>query len=447
MDTSSNRRDFLKNTAKLGAAAALASGAAGCLLPVDRAYPAPQSLIGLRFAPMEKVRIGMVGMGGRGSSLLRDFVRCEGVEIAAVCDVRPERAEAARGAAQKAGRGNPPKYTNGEHDFERLCGDSNVDLVITATPWEWHVPVALSAMNQGKHICTEVPAALTVEDCWKLVETAEKTRRHCMMLENCCYGESELAVLNAVRQGAFGEVLHAEGGYLHDLQAVKFEVGHEGDWRRKYSEFWDGNNYPTHGLGPVALAMDINRGDKFDYLVSMSSPARGLKLYATEKFGAGDPRATANYRQGDVNTSLIKTARGKTFMVQHQTNDPRPYSRINTIVGTKGIFNGYPDRIGLGEQWGDVEAFKKQYKHPLWAETEELSKTSGHGGMDYVMGYRLIDCLRKGLPLDMTVYDAASWSCIVELSRKSVASKSAALDFPDFTRGKWESAAPLGVVS
>jgi hypothetical protein len=268
-----------------------------------------------------------------------------------------------------------------------------------------------------------------------------------MMLENCCYGESELAVLNAARQGAFGELLHAEGGYLHDLQAVKFEVGHEGDWRRKYSEIWDGNNYPTHGLGPVALAMDINRGDKFDYLVSMSAPPRGLKLYATEKFGANDPRATTVYRQGDVNTSLIKTARGKTFMVQHQTNDPRPYSRINTIVGTKGIFNGYPDRIGLGESWGDVEAFKKQYEHPLWAKTKTLSQGSGHGGMDFVMCYRLIDCLRKGLPLDMTVYDAASWSCIVELSIKSVANKSAAMDFPDFTRGKWESAAPLAVVS
>ena len=216
---------------------------------------------------------------------------------------------------------------------------------------------------------------------------------------------------------------------------MKFDEEGEGAWRRKYSEKFNGNLYPTHGLGPIAHCMEINRGDRFDYIVSASSPSRGLQMYAAEKFGKDDPRATADYKLGDVNTSIIRTIKGRTIMLQHQTNDPRPYSRINTIVGTRGTFCGYPDRIGLGEAWGDVEQFKKQYEHPLWAKTKDAAKNGGHGGMDFVMAYRLIDCLRRGLPLDMTVYDGAAWSCIVELSIKSVANRSAAIDFPDFTRG------------
>jgi hypothetical protein len=302
-------------------------------------------------------------------------------------------------------------------------------------------------MNNGKHAGVEVPIALTVEDCWKLVDTAEATKKHCIMLENCCYGESELALLNAVKQGAFGEILHGEGGYLHDLQGVKFDENGEGAWRRKYSEKYNGNLYPTHGLGPIARCMDINRGDRFGYLVSMSSPSRGLQGYAIQKFGKDDPRAKAEYKLGDVNTSLIQTVRGRTLMVQHDTNTERPYSRINSIVGTRGTFCGYPDRVGIGEKWGDIDAFKKQYQHPLFAKTKELATTGGHGGMDFIMAYRLIDCLRRGLPLDITVYDSAAWSCIVELSIKSVASKSAAMDFPDFTRGAWETAKPVEITS
>ncbi|HTL28357.1 MAG TPA: Gfo/Idh/MocA family oxidoreductase, partial [Tepidisphaeraceae bacterium] len=366
------------------------------------------SMVGFKVAPIETVRIGFVGVGGRGTGLLHDFMRCPGVEIKAVCDIRPERAARAAKILKDAGKAEPAQYTKGDHDFENLVKRDDLDLVITPTPWEWHVPVCLAAMNAGKHACSEVPMALTVDDCWKLIHTAEKTQRHCMMMENCCYGESELAVLNAVRQGAFGEVLHAEGGYLHDLQAVKFDENGEGNWRRRYSEMWDGNLYPTHGLGPVAQCMNINRGDKFDRLVSMSTPARGLALYAAEKFGKDDPRAKANYKCGDINTSLIQTARGKTIMVQHATNLPRPYSRINTIVGTKGVFAGYPDRVGIGEQWGDLNAFLAKYEHPLWKRTKESAKGSGHGGMDFVMAYRLIECLHKGEALDQSVYDGAA---------------------------------------
>jgi predicted dehydrogenase len=445
-----NRRDFMKTSALIGAG--LVAGGGAVALGQDNAAAssggtqATGSMVGFKTPPMEKVRIGFVGVGGRGTGLLHDFMRCEGVEIKAVCDIRPERAERAQNILVKAGHEKPEAYTKGDHDFENLVKRDDIDLVITPTPWEWHVPVCLAAMNAGKHACSEVPMALTVDDCWKMVETSEKTKRHCMMLENCCYGESELAVLNATRQGAFGEILHAEAGYLHDLQGVQFDEEGEGGWRRKYSEIWNGNLYPTHGLGPVAQAMNINRGDKFDRLVSMSTPARGLAEYAAEKFGKDDPRAKKDYKCGDVNTSLIQTARGKTIMVQHAVNLPRPYSRINTVVGTKGTFAGYPDRIGLGEEWGDVDAFKKKYEHPLWKRTKDSAKGSGHGGMDFVMAYRLIECLRKGEPLDQSVYDGAAWSCIVELSRQSVASKGAPVDVPDFTKGKWQTTAPLGIV-
>ncbi len=404
-------------------------------------------MVGFAAPPMDKVRVGFVGVGGRGTSLVREFLKCQGVEIRAVCDLRSTRTERAQAMIVKAGQAQPEAYANGEHDFERLCKRDDLDLVITATPWEWHVPVALCAMNNGKHIGVEVPAAQTVADCWKLVDTSEKTRKVCMMMENCCYGESELAVLNAVRQGAFGEVLHGEGGYLHDLQEVKFNHDGEGTWRREYSKKFNGNLYPTHGLGPVAHCLNINRGDKFNYIVSMSGPSRGLQEYAATKLPPDDPRRNEMYKLGDVNTSLIQSARGKTFMVQHQTNNFRPYSRINTVVGTKGVFCGYPDRIGLGEKWGNTEDFLKKYEHPLWAKTNSGAASGGHGGMDSVMAYRFIDCLRRGIPTDMNVYDAASWSCIVELSIKSVANKSAAMDFPDFTLGKWATTEPLGIVS
>ena len=443
-----DRRDFIKTAAAVGAG--IVVGSVSNAQATDNApnrTEGQESLIGFTTPPMSKVRLGFVGTGGRGTALLHEFLKCDGTEVNAVCDVHPERAARARDIVQKAERGKAEVYSKNDHDFENLCSREDIDLVINATPWEWHVPVALDAMKKGRHIAIEVPAALTIEDCWKLVDTAERSRCHCMMLENCCYGPTELAVLNAVRQGVFGEILHGEGGYLHDLQQVKFDESGEGAWRRKYSEKFNGNLYPTHGLGPIAQCMNINRGDRFGYLVSMSGPSRGLQMYAAEHFGKDDPRATREYKLGDVNTSLIQTALGKTLMVQHDTNTIRPYSRINNLVGTRGIFCGYPDRVGLGEKWDDIDAFLKKYEHPLVTQTKAGAQTGGHGGMDFILAYRLVTCLRKGLPLDMTVYDAAAWSSIVELSIKSVASKSAAMDFPDFTRGAWQTAEPLGIVS
>jgi hypothetical protein len=272
------------------------------------------------------------------------------------------------------------------------------------------------------------------------------------MMENCCYGEMELMCLNLARQRMFGDLIHGEGAYLHHIADEKLGAGKpEPKWRLYPSIKQDGNTYPTHGLGPVAQYMGINRGDRFDYLVSMSSPSMGLHLRAQELFGPGDWRSQQKYAQGDVNTSIIKTARGRTIMVQHDCNNPRPYSRINTIQGTKGIFCGYPDRIALGgDEWASPEEFEKlrqKHRHPLWAKYQSAAKGSGHGGMDFVMMARLIDCLKQGLPMDMDVYDAAALCAVTELSRKSIAKRSSSMDFPDFTRGQWKTTPELAVVS
>jgi predicted dehydrogenase len=323
--------------------------------------------------------------------------------------------------------------------------------VYTATPWEWHVPVMLAAMKNGKHAATEVPAAMTLEDCWAIVESAEKQQKHCLLMENCNYDRMEMMVYNMVRQGVLGEVLHAEGGYLHDLREIKFADEGEGLWRRAWDAKLNGNTYPTHGLGPIANCLDINRGDRFDYLVSMSGPARGLQNWAADHVAADSPKRRERYVEGDVNCSLIRTANGKTILVEHCTNLPRPYSRIHMVQGTKGLFQGYPSRVyvegrGKEDEWVDANTMLGEFEHPIWKEIAAAAEGAGHGGMDFIEDYRLINCLREGTPTDMNVYDAASLSAVVHLSVQSVAKKAAAMDFPDFTRGRWKTTPPLPIV-
>jgi predicted dehydrogenase len=382
-------------------------------------------------------------VGGQGTSHVRNLLRIPGVEIRAVCDIMEEHALRSHSLVVDAGFREPTLYTRGETDFERMCAEEDLDLVFNATPWKWHVPICLAAMSNGKHAATEVPAATTLDGCWELVEAAEKYRLHCVMMENCNYGRSELQVFNMVRQGVLGEVLHAECGYLHDLRAVKFASEGEGLWRREHSKHRNGNLYPTHGLGPVAQCMDINRGDQFDFLVSMSSPSRGLQLYAQENFAPDSPMRRETYVLGDVNMSLIQTALGRTIFVSHDTNLPRPYSRINMVQGTRGLFEGYPDRVYIegrspSHQWEPAENYREEFDHRLWRQLERDAAGAGHGGMDYLEDYRLIHCLRKGLPTDMNVYDAAAISAVCELSEISVANGSAPVAFPDFTRGRWK---------
>jgi len=307
-------------------------------------------------------------------------------------------------------------------------------------------------MESGKHAAVEVPAAYTVEDCWSLVETAEKTRLHCVMMENCCYGQRELMILNMVRQGLLGELLHAEGAYIHDLRSIKFSDENEGLWRLEHSLNRNGNLYPTHGIGPIAQCLDINRGDQFDFLVSMSSKARGLDLYAAQNLAPDDPRRHRRYALGDMNSSLIRTKLGRTILLQHDTTSPRPYSRINLVQGTRGTITGYPDRLYVEgrspeHEWETLESYRQEYEHPLWVELAEAAGGAGHGGMDFLEDFRLIQSLRTGTPTDMDVYDAATWSAICELTESSVASRSKPVDFPDFTRGGWKRNRPLQIVS
>jgi predicted dehydrogenase len=447
-NTNQSRRDFLK----AGAAAGLGAAVAGLGLEARTSALPGEGRTQFTAPPVPTVRVGFVGVGGMGSAHFQNLLNIDGVEMKAVCDIVPAKVERAQKWAVEAGQPMPRGYTNGPRDFERLCASEDLDLVFTATPWEWHVPVCLAAMRNGKHAATEVPAAMSIDDCWALVETAEKTKRHCQMMENCCYDRIELMTLNLVRKGLLGEVLHGEAGYLHDLRGVKFSSEGEGLWRRAWSQKFNGNLYPTHGLGPVAQCMNVNRGDAFDYLVSMSSPARGLHEYAVATFGPDSPQAKERYALGDVNTSLIKTKLGKTIILIHDTNLPRPYTRINLVQGTRGLAHKWPDRIyieGKAEkphQWDDFEKFAAEFEHPLWKAIAAKGEGRGHGGMDYIEDYRLIQSLRRGEPLDQDVYDAAAWSAIVGASIRSVEAKGRPVDIPDFTRGKWKTNPPLGII-
>lgn len=457
-----NRRDFIRIAAAGAAALGLSvkgfnsdlSSYPGLVTPVR---PAGQrSVMNLACEPLDKVRIGIIGLGMRGMEAVRRLLYVEGVEVTAVCDILPDRVAQAKKDIIERGRPEPEGFSSGPEDWMQLCERDNVDLVYSCTPWDLHTPSAVYAMKQGKHAAIEVPGATTLEECWLLVNTAEETRRHCMMLENCCYDFFELATLNMARNGVFGEVMHAECAYIHDLRWLKFdeETGYVNMWRLKFSMNHTGNLYPTHGLGPVAQIMGINRGDRFEYLTSTSTNQVGMSLYAKEKFGENSPEYLQPYQLGDMNTTVVRTAKGKTIMIQHDTTSPRPYSRIHLVSGTRGLAMKWPaEQIALepnAHEWLTEEVRNEllaKYEHPLAKKMGEMAReVGGHGGMDYIMDWRLIQCLRKGLPLDQSVYDAAAWSSIVELSEISVRNKSQMVEIPDFTRGIWLETEPLGIV-
>lgn len=440
-----SRRRFLE-------AGTLATAAAGLIATAEAHADAPQSAtLFFHTAPMDVVRLGFVGCGLQGTEHIKNLLAIEGVELRAVCDIAPEKVANAQQLARAAGKPEPRGFTNGPRDFERLCAEEDLDLVFTATPWEWHVPVMLSAMRNGKHAVTEVPMAQTVEDCWKLVETAEKQRKHCLMMENCCYDRPEMMVLHMLRKGLLGEAMHAEVGYQHDLRAIKFETKDEGLWRRAHATRLNANLYPTHGLGPAAQAMGVNRGDQFDYLVAMAGNSRGLQDFQREHLAEDDPRRRERYVLGDVHTSLIRTKLGKTIYMVHDTNLPRPYARYNLFQGSKGIYMGFPPRFYVDGQepshrYKPLAEFAAEWDHPLWKADRVVNAKHGHGGMDFLEDLRLIECLRQGTPTDFDVYDAAAWSVMVELTGKSAGSRSKPIDIPDFTRGKWRSRPPLGII-
>jgi predicted dehydrogenase len=376
--------------------------------------------------------------------VLTELLGVDNVKIVALCDVIAEKAERAATMSTDKGQEAPSLYTNGDRAFEQLVARDDIDIVYTATPWELHTPVMLAALAHGKHCASECPIGITLKDLWALVDASEKAQKHCLQLENCNYGYNEMLVNRMVHEGVFGEVLHGEAAYLHDLRSILFENKDEGLWRRAWHTRSNSNLYPTHGLGPVSWYLDVHAGDRFDYLVSVSTPERGLTLYREATVpDKSDPKWREKYITGDLNTSILKTVNGKTVMLQHDVSNPRPYTRHNRVMGTKGTFEDYPPRIYIegapgGERFGPIDPYKAKFEHPLWTKLGDKARGAGHGGMDYIMAYRLIECMREGLAPDFDVYDAAAWSAPLPLSEMSVAKGSAPMKFPDFTRGDWK---------
>lgn len=417
-------------------------------MPVPERPAGQTDVLELATDPIPTVRVAFIGLGMRGSGAVYRYTFLDGVEVKALCDLNADYVKSAQETL--AGKHLPAadEYT-GQEDWKKICERDDIDLVYICTDWLNHTPMAVYAMEHGKHVAVEVPAAMSIDECWQLVNTAEKTRRHCMMLENCCYDFFEMATLNMAQQGVFGEVIHGEGAYIHDLRSLNFypseNGGYQGMWRLKYNEEHTGNPYPTHGLGPICQILNIHRGDKMNYLVSMSTKEVGMTEYAKNTFGKDSKEAKQTYKLGDMNTTLIQTEKGKTILIQHDVTSPRPYDRKHVVSGTKGFAQKYPvEGIALEPNAHEflnkvqMDSIMALYEHPITKEVgEKARKVGGHGGMDFIMDYRLVYCLQKGLPLDQDVYDAAEWSCLTELTEISVNNGGAPVEIPDFTRGAW----------
>lgn len=427
------RRDFLKGSA--GAAFTLSGLSPAALMGQDD----------------RKVRLGVIGVGGRGTSLLRLLVRRADITINALCDIRPEAVEHGVELVTDAGAQAPARYIDGEEDFRNLVVRDDLDAVIVATPWLWHTPMAVAAMKAGKAVGVEVPAAVTLQECWDLVNTSEDTGVSCMIMENVCYRRDVMTVLNMVRTGLFGELIHCQGGYQHDLRAIKFQPGAEfgpgaqGEavWRTHHSITRNGELYPTHGVGPVSKFLNINTGNRFESLTSTATKSRGLHNYVVSQGGADHPNAQIQFRLGDIVTTVIKCANGETVMLSHDTNLPRPYSLNFRVQGTKGLWMSDNTSVYLeglspeAHRWEPFRNYTERYDHPLWRRYTTESEGAGHGGMDFFVVHAFVESVKRKVPPPIDVYDAATWSVISALSEQSVAEGSAPVRFPDFTRGRW----------
>lgn len=467
----SNRRDFLRTATVAGTGAFTGGLLSGCVHrqtesnlsaiynSAKMAHLQKFNMSGFAAPPLPVVRIGIIGLGDRGSEAVKRLSYIEGIDIKAICDKREAAVKATQKYLGSIGRPSAREFSGDENIWKKLVEMQDIDLIYTCTPWIMHTPVSVYAMESGKHVACEVPIARTIDEAWQLVETSERTKKHCMMLENCCYDFFELLTLNMARQGMFGDLVHGEGAYIHNLADMNFRKPDDSKqaddaytdmWRLKENANRTGNLYPTHGLGPVCQVMSINRGDRMDYLTSTSTNDFTMGKYENQ-LAAGDdfykPFMTSHFR-GNMNTSVIKTALGRTIMVQHDVSSVRPYSRIHVISGTSGAAMKYPEpeRIALGHSWmteEELKAVTEKFTPEIVKRVGELAKkVGGHGGMDFIMDWRLIDCLRNGLPLDQDVYDGALWSSIAPLSEWSVANRSQSIDVPDFTGGSWKSNKP-----
>jgi hypothetical protein len=403
---------------------------------------------------IETIRLGIIGLGMRGPGAVQRMCNIEGVEIKGLCDKSMDRVEKAQKILSDYGLPSAKAYGGTTEAWKEMCQSPDFDLIYITTPWRLHTPIAVFAMENGKHAVSEVPAAVTIEQAWQLVETSEKTRKHFMMLENCCYDFFELLTLNMARQGFFGELIHAEGAYLHDLRSLNFsKTGYADMWRLKENQHRNGNLYPTHGLGPVCQALNINRGDRMEYLTSMSTKDFQMANMAEElsRQDSFFKEYATNPFRGNMNTTFIRTEKGKSIMIQHDVTSPRPYSRIHHLSGTKGVATKWPEpaRIAQGHEWFEeakMKELEQQYTPEIVKRVGEMAKkVGGHGGMDFIMDWRLIDCLRNGIPLDQNVYDAALWSSVAPLSEWSVANRSNSINVPDFTCGSYKTNIPVDI--
>lgn len=406
-------------------------------------HPSQHDVLELACTPIPVVRIAFIGLGKRGKESFNHYLYMDKVQIVAICDINLEHIEEAKQKLAEHSRPSAAIYTAVD-DWKTICERQDIDLVYVCTHWKLHAPIAVHAMRCGKHVALEVPAALTIRECWMLVDTAEITQRHCIMLENCCYDRFGMAVMQMAQKGLLGEIVHCEGGYIHDLRRLDFIK------KPSYLDTWNqaGNPYPTHGIGPICQLLNIHRGDRLDYIVSCSSNQLTVPKVQYEP--------SKQFILGNMNTSIIKTIKGKTIVLQHDISSPRPYSRNYLVSGTLGFAEKrYEAIVALDKGDGaellvqkDLERLLTEYDHPFYKDLgEQAVKVGSHGGMDFIMDYRLIYCLNHGLPLDMDVYDAAEWSSIVELSAKSVELGSTPVRIPDFTRGDWKRLSHLSFAS
>lgn len=439
-----NRRDFIKKTAAAGLGLGLAA--------------MPTFSFGAAEKDDKIVGVGLIGVGLRGRNHLDLLLRRDDCAVKAICDIDPAATSIALDMFQKAGKAKPETYGKDNFDYLNLLKREDIQAVIISTPWEWHTKMAVATMKHGKYAGIEVSAANTLEECWDLVNTYEETGMPCMILENVCYRRDVMAVLNMVRQNMFGELIHLECGYQHDLREVKFNNGKqaygggvefgekgfsEAKWRTNHSIYRNGDLYPTHGIGPIATYLNIDRGNRFVSLVSMASKSRGLHNYIVDKGGENHPNAKVRWKLGDVVTTQIKTALGETIIVTHDTNLPRPYSLGFRVQGEKGIWMDLNKSIYLegtspqAHRWEDTASYFEKYDHPLWKKYEQRAIGAGHGGMDFFVIHAFIEAVKRKAPTPLDAYDAASWSAISPLSEISIEKGSSAVEFPDFTRGQW----------
>jgi len=460
-----NRRNFIKKSS-LTAASLYTAGNLACSEEYEKTASGGKYMGDFAAPKLDLIRIAIIGVGGRGFGHAKQLASIEGTEIVAISDLHEYLVDRSVTACINNGNGrhqNITRYYGDENQWKKIFEEVKPNVVIIATNWLNHASMAIESMKKGAHCFVEVPIAVTLEEMWDLVNTSEQTQKHCMMMENVNYGREELLYLNLCRKGIIGDLLHGEAAYIHDLRdQMNDEKRGEGSWRPFHIAKRNGNLYPTHGLGPIAQYMNLSRGeDQFKTLVSFSTPAIGRNLYAEKNYHESHIWNTMNFKGGDLNTSIIKTNLGRTIMVQWDETSPRPYSRLNLIQGTKGTLAGYPTRVALEggvpgvtenhHSWAEKDELGElydQFEHPMYKRLGALAKKmGGHGGMDFMMLYRIIECLREGLPLDQNVYEGCFWSAVSPLSEASVAQGGMPQIFPDFTRGAWNQTNPLAIVS